>query len=205
MYLNFSGVGDLLFPPSSDELLVRNVSAEDFRSKFSIRPIRYNIQALSSFKDAQIRAAIHLVKFHNHRHAALLLSSLLINFFEKLPPKEYLIIPVPLSGNRMRKRGHNQVSTVASLAMENFPHLHLHERVLKRSVNTKPQATLSKIERKTNVKDAFCLSSLHVSSLEGGHVIIIDDVATTGNTLYAAKKACASAGAASISLVAFAH
>lgn len=205
MYLNFSGVADLLFPPSSDELLVRNVSVEDFRSKFSVRPIRYNIQTLSSFKDAQIRAAIHLVKFHNHRHAAVLLSSLLLNFFQKLPPTQHLIIPVPLSSTRMRKRGYNQVSTVASLAIENFPHLHLQEHILKRRVDTKPQATLSKIERKTNVKDAFCLSPSHVSSLKGGHVIIIDDVATTGNTLYAAKKACASAGAASINLVAFAH
>ena len=97
-----------------------------------------------------------------------------------------LILPVPLHRRRFRQRGFNQ----AFLMLKEWPgRLDARQpdqapRIVRdgllRTRKTKPQAGLDKKSRKTNIKGAFALSS--GCDVKGRHVLLVDDVYTTGAT-----------------------
>jgi ComF family protein len=201
MKLDFEILFDILFPLSDDERLIRAIDARTFISKYDPHEFGEGIISLSSFKDPYIRAAIHLVKFHAHKKSAELLCALLKRYMDSLPHEQYLIIPIPLSSQRERKRGHNQVHTIASpLADERYQ---LCTEVLFRRVHTPPQTSLKKHDRLINIKNAFLYKESGL--LNGQHIIIVDDVTTTGATLKEARKTLKGCGAASIRAIALAH
>ena len=90
-----------------------------------------------------------------------------------------LLIPVPLHLNRLRERGFDQAAQLCS-------HLSTHFQIpasdcLVRSRDTGSQAGRSAVQRRANVRGAFEVRGV----LEASHVVLIDDVATTGATLNA--------------------
>lgn len=103
------------------------------------------------------------------------------------------VCAVPLHWRRQMQRGYNQAALIAKplarqLAVPYLP-------VLKRTRYTKQQAKLSLSSRKANVAGAF-----KSSPLKGEHILLIDDVLTTGMTLQEAKQALLKAGAKSVKL-----
>lgn len=89
-----------------------------------------------------------------------------------------LIIPVPLHQKRQRQRGYNQAVEIATTVAKQL-HIPLGINMCIRVINTKPQALLDKEQRYLNVKNAFIANIPSIYK----HVVIIDDVCTTGNTL----------------------
>ena len=91
--------------------------------------------------------------------------------------KDFLLTFVPLHCKREKWRGFNQSEDLARLVSQKnkFPL----ENLLQRTKETLPQATLSREERITNTKDAFCA----LRKGNGENVLIIDDVASTLSTL----------------------
>lgn len=89
-----------------------------------------------------------------------------------------LLIPLPLHADRLRERGFNQSVEIARTVGHRL-HLPLdHEHVV-RNRATPPQAELARKERHRNVKNAFdCLGDF-----SGKHLLLIDDVMTSGATL----------------------
>ena len=79
--------------------------------------------------------------------------------------------------------------------------------MLVRTRHTKPQTTLARKERLTNVVNAFDIRDIEAARtlLAGKHVLIIDDVTTTGATLKAAKATLLPLQPASITLLSLAH
>lgn len=108
------------------------------------------------------------------RYARLLLAS---DFAEA-----EFIIPVPLHGKKKRKRGYNQ-SAYFAYGLANIWGAQVLEGNLVRTHFTTSQTSKKRMERYENVKDAFVL--LHPQALEGKHVLLVDDVLTTGATLEA--------------------
>lgn len=204
MRLNLEPILSLLFPPSSDERTIVSCTKESFRRKLSPHDVN-GVRALTWFSDPHIRSAIHLVKFHNHPHARVLLGSLLREWLHTLPCEPYLVLPVPLSAQRLSKRGHNQVETIIREALADMPHIVLRTNIIKRVRHTQSQTSLLRHERKQNLKEAFVINQQTVHKLAGKKVILLDDVITTGATLQEAKKALACANASSIITVALAH
>ena len=103
-----------------------------------------------------------------------------------------LVIPVPLSRPRFLERGYNQSDALAAgvsdvLGVPAAPEL------LARSRPTGTQTRLTASERWANVSGAFTVAE--PSALSGAHVLLIDDVLTTGATLTAAALALVDAGA----------
>lgn len=106
-------------------------------------------------------------------------------------------IPVPLHWTRQLKRGFNQAYILAKRIAQykNVPVYNM----LKRIKATEYQARLEKFQRDQNVKEAFIVA--HEYQIQGKHVVLVDDLCTTGSTAVAAAKILAQYQPASISLV----
>jgi ComF family protein len=105
-----------------------------------------------------------------------------------------LVMPIPLHAERQRKRGYNQ----STLLMRDFCStvaLSYAEEGLQRARFTTPQVGLSAVERLKNVEDAFVTKI----DVRGKHILLIDDVCTTGATMAAAATALHAAGARTVS------
>lgn len=113
-----------------------------------------------------------------------------------------LIVPVPLHRNRMRKRGYNQSEHIARGMAEELG-LPVNADVLLKKRFTETQTFKSREERWQNTMDSFELAA--AGELAGRHVLLIDDVITTGATTEACIFQLNKAGAASVSVASIAY
>lgn len=115
-----------------------------------------------------------------------------------------LIAPIPLAPSRLRERGFNQ-------AWELVKHLQSHTSALAlpdalhRAETHRLQHSLSKAERLTHARLALRVHPRHAPALQRQHVLLVDDVMTTGATLQAAAHVLLRAGATSVSAMVFAR
>ena len=120
--------------------------------------------------------------------------------------KQDLIIPMPLSVERLQQRGFNQAWELAvALARLSGSVAHTDAQLLLRVKHTRPQTELQREARQANVKGAFQLDPLRASLLIGRRVVLVDDVMTSGASLFAAASVVRSAGAAHITALAIAR
>lgn len=96
-----------------------------------------------------------------------------------------LIIPVPLHPRRLRKRGYNQSLFIAR-GLSRVTGIPVDTEHLVRTKNNPHQARMNIAEREHNVLDIFQLQNS--SDLSGKHLLLVDDIITTGNTLRACLK-----------------
>jgi ComF family protein len=112
------------------------------------------------------------------------------------------IVPVPLSKSRERNRGFNQCEVLAHHLAELWDVTVLNGALLRASA-ARSQTELTPGERLSNVAGAFSVPQSAPAALRGGHVVLLDDVITTGATLRACAKALFAAGTRTISYVTF--
>ncbi len=112
-----------------------------------------------------------------------------------------LVLPVPLGKTRLRERGYNQALELAQALEPGKTHAHL----LLRINDTPPQSLLDRVARLNDVKDAFAVDPLRIEHIRGKSIVLVDDVMTTGATLYAAARTLRAAGAAHITGLVFAR
>ena len=144
--------------------------------------------ALTEYREPLVRDAVTANKFYAHDRAAALLARLLIRHLGETyqsPQDHICIVPVPLHSQRERARGHNQVTTVAQAATTGVP-VWVYPKALRRTRATVAQTQLSARARTTNLRDAFAVSNI-APLLRARHVILLDDVYTTGATMNAAR------------------
>lgn len=91
-----------------------------------------------------------------------------------------LIVPVPLSKQRRRKRGYNQSEGIAE-GISHLSHIPLDRGGVERHIDNRSQTRLSLTERRANVRGIFRVA--HPERFEGKHILIIDDIITTGATV----------------------
>jgi ComF family protein len=104
------------------------------------------------------------------------------------------VLPMPLSAQRLKTRGFNQALV---LAQHIAPHK-INTHLLLRIKDTPPQSTLNRQERLSSVKDAFAVNPLLVAQIKGTRLVLVDDVMTSGASLFSAAKVLRAAGAAHI-------
>ena len=105
-----------------------------------------------------------------------------------------LLLPMPLSRQRLQERGFNQSLELAR---------HLAPRktapdLLLRIRHTAPQSSLKRVERLHNIKAAFAVDPLRLAELRGKRVVLLDDVMTSGASLFEAAQTLRDAGAAHV-------
>ncbi len=104
------------------------------------------------------------------------------------------VLPMPLSAQRLRTRGFNQAWVLAQQLAPEKTNRHL----LLRIKDTPPQSTLHRKERLSSVKDAFAIDPLLYPKVKGARLVLVDDVMTSGASLFAAAAVLRAAGAAHI-------
>jgi ComF family protein len=147
-----------------------------------------------------VRDAIHALKFGGKRALARPLAQLIGEQWPPLARDVVALVPVPLGRPRERERGFNQ----AALLAERLAHdlgVAVRPRWLKRLRDTQPQSDLGAAERQANVRGAFEARP----EVAGHHVVVVDDVLTTGATVAECARALRAAGAARIGVVAVAR
>ncbi len=199
---------DLLFPPRSDEAIVRDLSVDTFLHQLNPRLVEYTRPAtiaLCSFSDPCVRATLHEAKYRGSEHAFTLLAAALSEYLrdaEELGRHDTAtLIPIPLGTERQQSRGYNQVAEVLRRVAPELA-LPLDTTLLERTRETSTQVGLPRSEREQNMRGAF--RAAH--PLDPDHTyILVDDVVTTGATLQAATDALAAASAVKIIPIALAH
>jgi len=122
-----------------------------------------------------------------------------------LQPDDWLL-PMPLSARRLQSRGYNQAwQLTQALGVLSRTPARCDATLLLRIKDTPPQTRLDRQARLQNVQGAFVVAPLRLAGLEGKQVVLIDDVMTSGASLFAAAQALRDAGAAGVTGVVFAR
>ncbi|MFI5273535.1 MAG: ComF family protein, partial [Ktedonobacterales bacterium] len=145
------------------------------------------------------RKAIIALKFGRQRRLAAPLGDLLATTLRSAGTRRVDgVVPVPLHAARLRQRGYNQAELLARRCAHQIGAPCL-PGALVRARATPPQVGLSLEDRRRNVAGAFALGDwAHSEQLAGKHLVLVDDVTTTGSTLDAAARALQAAGPAAI-------
>lgn len=139
-------------------------------------------------KDHPIRHVIHKMKYMDQpligyqlgRQAALEMQY--ADFFDEID----VIVPIPLHPRRLRERGYNQAEFIAR-GISEVTGIPLDTTHVTREVNTPKQALQEGEARKQNVANAFTVN--HPEQLYRKHVLLVDDLITTGETVRSCLKA----------------
>ena len=149
---------------------------------------------------SQAAAMIYDMKYHNQPETAELMGSMMADemmgdgFFDGID----LLIPVPLTRKRERQRGYNQSYEMAKGISEKTG-IPIASDVVQRVSFTESQTHKNRYERQENVKGSFRLTN--GTRISGKHVMLVDDVVTTGATIIACGQELVKAGNVKISVV----
>ncbi len=139
-----------------------------------------------------VRKAILALKYRFAKDIAAELSTIATSELKarNFELKNALLVPIPLHARRARWRGFNQSEEIGKILASKMNWEFVPDFLIK-NISTRPQATLNRASRLKNVKGVFALNSNlpAVALAKAGHLIIFDDVATTGSTISEAKKA----------------
>lgn len=109
------------------------------------------------------------------------------------------IVPVPVTSQRRRERGYNQSMEIAR-GIREVARLPILSKTIKRIHFTTSQTRMRGWERRENVADAFQL--VHQEEARGKHLLLVDDIITTGATITACAQELCKAGGVRISIAA---
>jgi ComF family protein len=146
---------------------------------------------------------VHALKYEGWSELADLMGGALNRLDTQGGAECSVVVPVPTTARRLRRRGYNQAELLARrLARERGSPL---VDALERAGEGRSQTTLAPTERRKNVRGVFRPLGAAAPHVAGVDVLLVDDVLTTGATASEAATALASLGAASVTLVAFAR
>lgn len=158
----------------------------------------YVLGAAGSYRDEVLKALIHHLKFRYVTAAAEPLADILSDYVSRagvLLPNT-IIIPIPLSRKRERMRGFNQSERIAR-RFADLRELPLETHALVRIKHAKPQSETKSIEeRSRNIRGSFAVTDNTLVFQK--NIFLVDDVATSGATLFEAARTLKSAGAKKI-------
>lgn len=135
-------------------------------------------------KGGRVQKLIHSLKYYDNKELAYQLGRLAALEYKKssLFTTTDLLLPVPLHPQRLRQRGYNQSEWIAR-GISSVTHQPIDVTSLRRIKKTETQTRKQVYERWQNVQHIFSLA--HPEALQGKHLLLIDDVVTTGDTLIA--------------------
>jgi competence protein ComFC len=147
-----------------------------------------------------VRELIHRLKYNGQFHLRKTIADWLwVAFADRRIATEPFdaIVPVPLHPVRVREMGYDQVSALGEIVARRAGKPLL--KCLRRQRYTQTQTVLDRSNRARNLHNAFDLRKS--TAVLGKHILLLDDVLTTGTTLHECAKVLRSGGAASVRAV----
>jgi ComF family protein len=149
---------------------------------------------------SQTGSFIYDLKYHNRPEIGRMVGRQMAeemaadHFFEGIDA----IVPVPLARKRQRQRGYNQSMEIAR-GVSSVTHIPILHKAVTRKSFRGSQTQMSHHERQANVMGAFKLK--HPEQVSGKHILMIDDIVTTGATVIACGQELVKAGGVQISIL----
>lgn len=174
-----------LMPFTHHKSFIDNPMAERFRGLVPVQKATSYFLYVKSSPYAQI---LFDLKYRNRPEIGFFMgrnmarSLIRTDFFNDID----IIIPVPLSRQKERQRGYNQSLWIAR-GIADITGIPIDEKSVLRIISNPSQTTLSHTERLTNVANIFRLE--HPDKMAGRHILLVDDVITTGATLLSCAEA----------------
>ncbi len=143
------------------------------------------------------------LKFHNSPQSAQSLAELMRHapWVEAALDQAHWVIPVPISAQRLRERGYNQALELS----RRLAPAKLLRHALLRHHGASHQVGASRKERLENMADSFWIAPGAHAQLVNQRIVLVDDVMTSGATLFEAARCLRQAGAAHITGLVFAR
>lgn len=156
--------------------------------------------------DGPPRELVHALKYGGWRSLARAMGARMAGLDLPLEVEEEvsLVVPTPVSPVRLRQRGYNQAELLAR-AVAAARGWTCAPDLLVRTRASETQTTLHPSERRANVAGAFRSRAPHEPEIRLEHVLLVDDVWTTGATALACGEALVDAGARAFSVLTFAR
>lgn len=144
------------------------------------------------------RTIVKGLKYKGKTYAARTMAYLIAKELKKKEKKFDIIVPVPVHPEKEKQRGYNQAELIVRelSGIMNIPY----KMLLIKHKNSPSQVTLDEKGRWENVRDAFMLAG----NVKGLSVLLVDDVVTTGATMYFCASQLKSGGASCVTSFAFA-
>lgn len=156
------------------------------------------IRAASLYGDVS-RTLILRLKHGNGLQLVPLLGRLLHRSFTKICNSDHLVVPIPLHRYRYWRRRYNQSAELARYLCKHNNSGVFAPDILHRIRPTRTQGGLNREQRAKNIKDSFQVPTARRGAIAGRPVLLIDDVITTGATIYEAAKCLKQAGSGPVS------
>jgi len=179
-----------LLPPAHNPL------ARRFWGKL---PVQYTLSYLRFLRHGRVQELLHQLKYRGQAGVGRALGQLYGAELAAagLAPKFDLIVPVPLHRRKLARRGYNQAEAFATGLAAALP-CPSAAHALRRTEHTATQTRKGRTERWQNVATVFEVAQ--PAAVAGRHVLLVDDVLTTGATLEACGAALLAAGARAVSI-----
>ena len=159
-------------------------------------------RAVAKFNDHSAKI-IHNFKYYDQIQLSKKIAKLMYSSGKELIKEADLICSVPIHKSKIFERKYNQSHLLAYYIAKYGKKLQsLDNSILIRTRNTNPQSMLSRARRKENVKKAFAVKAPHL--VMNKHILLIDDVITTGSTISECTTELKNAGARKIFILTFA-
>jgi len=167
---------------------IANLNNNEFTKHFEGKiNIEMGISLFIFVKQGKIQKIIKDLKYNNKSQYGNKLGTILAYSIQSNPIISTIdyIVPIPLHLKKERKRGYNQSLQIA-LGLSSILSIPINSTNLVRTKNTLSQTKMTREERISNIEDAFEIKQPNIFS--GKHILIVDDVLTTGATLFGAGK-----------------
>lgn len=157
----------------------------ELTSRFDGRvPLTYAFAYLNFVKKGKAQKIVHALKYKGREEAGLWMGKWYGQILASQPLEQPfdLVVPVPLHAQKLKKRGYNQAAAFAEglsseMGIPAFPNL------LKRNIATETQTRKKVFDRWLNVENIFEVAAGYTKQVEGKHILLVDDVLTTGATM----------------------
>ncbi len=162
-----------------------NIDNNETALRFSGRVPFLHATSLAYFtNDGLLQHLMHGLKYKGRKEIGEYLGGRLAESLQQTPWAASLdmVIPVPLYKSKKNKRGYNQSMLIAE-AVARALHIPATDDLLLRIRDTETQTKKTRVERVNNMADAFVIKDRR--KLAGKHILLVDDVLTTGATLEA--------------------
>lgn len=167
-------------PVISESKLIENFIEERFYGRVNIEEA---ISYLYYEKETMSQHVLHEIKYHGGKELGYRLGKMFGEHVRRAWFQQVdALVPVPLHPNKLKQRGYNQSEWIAKGMAEEL-NVPVWTDILERSVENPTQTKKNAIERWENVRGIFQLKCKR--DIEGKHLVIVDDVMTTGSTIEA--------------------